>query len=94
MSQEMVDPKVVRTMTSYHWLGLITTFLLLPAAIALIITVIRTALEDRTLQDDVPGQRDYARRVRYRFVPGNLPGMGLCSGGGCRAQLPRRLLDT
>jgi protein-S-isoprenylcysteine O-methyltransferase Ste14 len=43
---------------------------LVPAAAALIITVIRTALEDQTLQDELPGYRDYARRVRYRLIPG------------------------
>jgi protein-S-isoprenylcysteine O-methyltransferase Ste14 len=43
---------------------------LIPAMAALIITVIRTTLEDRTLQDELPGYRDYARRVRYRLVPG------------------------
>ena len=44
----------------------------IPAAIALLITVIRTAPEDRTLRDDLPGYRDYARRVRHRLVPGIL----------------------
>ncbi len=43
---------------------------LIPAAVALIIAVIRTTLEDRTLQDELPGYRDYARRVRYRLIPG------------------------
>ena len=43
---------------------------LIPAAVALIIAVIRTALEDQTLQDELPGYRDYARRVRYRLIPG------------------------
>jgi len=43
---------------------------LIPAAVALIIIVIRTALEDRTLQEELPGYRDYARRVRYRLFPG------------------------
>lgn len=43
---------------------------LVPAALALIITLIRTVLEDRTLQEELPGYRDYARRVRYRLFPG------------------------
>jgi protein-S-isoprenylcysteine O-methyltransferase Ste14 len=30
----------------------------------------RTALEDRALQAELPGYRDYARQVRYRLVPG------------------------
>jgi len=43
---------------------------LIPAAAALIIAVTRTALEDRTLQEELPGYRDFARRVRYRLLPG------------------------
>jgi protein-S-isoprenylcysteine O-methyltransferase Ste14 len=51
-------------------LALSSTWTLIPAAVALIIAVIRTGLEDRTLQDELPGYRDYARRVRYRLIPG------------------------
>jgi protein-S-isoprenylcysteine O-methyltransferase Ste14 len=51
-------------------LALSSMWTLVPAAVALIIAVIRTALEDRTLQDELPGYRDYAQRVRYRLVPG------------------------
>ena len=43
---------------------------LIPAAVALIIMVIRTVLEDRTLQEELPGYRDYARHVHYRLIPG------------------------
>jgi protein-S-isoprenylcysteine O-methyltransferase Ste14 len=32
--------------------------------------VIRTALEDRFLQEQLIGYRDYAGQVRYRLVPG------------------------
>lgn len=31
---------------------------------------LRTALEDRTLRDELSGYRDYASRVRFRLVPG------------------------
>jgi len=51
-------------------LALGSVWTIVPAAAALIIAVIRTALEDRTLQDELPGYRDYARRVRYRLIPG------------------------
>jgi len=51
-------------------LALGSVWTLIPAAVALIITVIRTTLEDRTLQDELPGYGDYARRVRYRLIPG------------------------
>src|SRR5512139_3760117 len=43
---------------------------LLPAAVIVIVFVIRTALEDRTLQAELPGYTAYAQRVRYRLVPG------------------------
>ena len=43
---------------------------LIPVAIASMITVIRTVLEDQTLQEELPGYRDYAQRVRYRLIPG------------------------
>lgn len=51
-------------------LALGSIWTLIPAIIALIIAVIRTALEDKTLQEELPGYRDYVRRVRYRLIPG------------------------
>jgi len=51
-------------------LALGSVWTIIPAIIALIIAVIRTALEDKTLQEELPGYRDYARRVRYRLIPG------------------------
>ncbi len=51
-------------------LALSSMWTLIPAVVALIVTVIRTALEDRTLQEELPGYRDYAQRVRYRLIPG------------------------
>ena len=50
-------------------LALNSVWTLIPATVASIIAVIRTALEDRTLQEELPGYRDYARRVRYRLIP-------------------------
>jgi protein-S-isoprenylcysteine O-methyltransferase Ste14 len=50
-------------------LALGSVWTLIPAAVALIITVIRTVLEDQTLQEELPGYREYARRVRYRLIP-------------------------
>jgi len=51
-------------------LALSSVWTLFPAAVASIIAVIRTVLEDQTLQEELPGYRDYARRVRYRLIPG------------------------
>jgi protein-S-isoprenylcysteine O-methyltransferase Ste14 len=43
---------------------------LAPAAFLTVVLVVRTALEDRTLQEELEGYRDYAGRVRYRLMPG------------------------
>ena len=42
---------------------------MLPGFLSAILFVIRTALEDRTLQRELPGYREYAELVRYRLVP-------------------------
>jgi protein-S-isoprenylcysteine O-methyltransferase Ste14 len=51
-------------------LALGSVWALIPAVAALSIAVVRTALEDQTLQEELPGYRDYARRVRSRLIPG------------------------
>jgi protein-S-isoprenylcysteine O-methyltransferase Ste14 len=51
-------------------LALGSVWTLIPAMVALIVSVIRTALEDRTLQEELPGYLDYSRRVRYKLIPG------------------------
>ncbi len=43
---------------------------LVPASLICIIFVIRTVLEDRTLQAELPGYAGYAQRTRYRLLPG------------------------
>ena len=43
---------------------------LIPAVVALVIAVIRTTLEDKTLHEELHGYRNYAKRVRYRMFPG------------------------
>jgi len=43
---------------------------LIPAVVALVIGVIRTSLEDKTLYEELTGYQDYARRVCYRLFPG------------------------
>jgi protein-S-isoprenylcysteine O-methyltransferase Ste14 len=50
-------------------LALSSVWTFIPALVALVIAVTRTSLEDRTLQEELPGYRDYARRVRYRLFP-------------------------
>lgn len=43
---------------------------LIPAGLGACIIVVRTVLEDRTLQDELVGYKEYAQRVRYRLLPG------------------------
>ena len=41
----------------------------IPASLIALLFIIRTALEDRTLQEELPGYREYAERVRFRLIP-------------------------
>jgi len=43
---------------------------IIPAVLALAVIVTRTALEDRTLREELPGYREYTERTRYRLLPG------------------------
>ena len=51
-------------------LALGSVWTLLPVTAALAVSVLRTVLEDRALQEELPGYRDYAGRVPYRLMPG------------------------
>jgi protein-S-isoprenylcysteine O-methyltransferase Ste14 len=43
---------------------------LIPAGLAILLLAVRTALEDRTLMEELDGYKEYAQRVRYRLLPG------------------------
>jgi protein-S-isoprenylcysteine O-methyltransferase Ste14 len=43
---------------------------LIASGLSAILLILRTALEDRTLQAELTGYADYARQVRYRLLPG------------------------
>ncbi len=45
-------------------------YALIPGLLASLIIIIRTGLEDRTLQSELPGYTDYASQVHYRLLPG------------------------
>lgn len=42
----------------------------LPVVFVTIILLIRTSLEDQTLQKELPDYADYVTRTRYRLIPG------------------------
>jgi protein-S-isoprenylcysteine O-methyltransferase Ste14 len=43
---------------------------IVPTVLLMIVLVIRTHLEDKTLHDELEGYPDYQRRVHYRLLPG------------------------
>jgi len=43
---------------------------LIPAAVAAISLIARTALEDKLLKKELPGYVEYVKKVRYRLIPG------------------------
>lgn len=48
-------------------LGTLWSFI--PTGIVVVLYVVRTALEDRTLKNELSGYQEYAERVRYRLLP-------------------------
>jgi protein-S-isoprenylcysteine O-methyltransferase Ste14 len=46
-----------------------STWAFLPAVFVTLVLVIRTALEDRFLQNELAGYREFAQRVRFRLIP-------------------------
>ena len=55
----LITPIVLNAMWAY-----------IPMGISVVATVIRTVLEDKTLQEELKGYREYAGVTRYRLVPG------------------------
>ncbi len=47
-----------------------STWALIPAGLASLLLILRTQWEDRTLQAELPGYKEYTQRVRYRLFPG------------------------
>jgi len=41
-----------------------------PSVLVILVLVVRTAIEDKTLRAELPGYKEYAERVRYRLLPG------------------------
>ncbi len=59
---------VIQTLAMPLMLG--SLWALLPGAIASLLMIVRTVLEDRMLIQKLDGYAEYARRVRYRLAPG------------------------
>jgi len=65
-------PMYVGTITAMICIPLVlgSYWALIPAVLIDILFVVRTAMEDRTLMEELPGYWEYAARVRYRLLPG------------------------
>jgi protein-S-isoprenylcysteine O-methyltransferase Ste14 len=59
---------IVATLATPLVLG--SLWALIPAALATAGLVVRTALEDRTLKEELDGYREFAQQTRYRLLPG------------------------
>lgn len=79
--QHVVDTGPYRFVRHPGYLGMAASLLafplvmesawaLLPAFAGLVLLLVRTLLEDRMLQAGLPGYVEYAKRTRYRLVPG------------------------
>jgi protein-S-isoprenylcysteine O-methyltransferase Ste14 len=42
----------------------------IPGVLNILLFIVRTSLEDRTLQAELPGYVEYSQKVRYRLIPG------------------------
>lgn len=42
----------------------------IPSILLGVVMIIRTALEDRTLQEELPGYKEFTQTTRYRLIPG------------------------
>jgi len=47
-----------------------SSWALIPGVICAVLMIVRTALEDKTLQAELPGYVDYTQQTRYRLLPG------------------------
>jgi protein-S-isoprenylcysteine O-methyltransferase Ste14 len=43
---------------------------LIPVILVVVVFIVRTALEDKTLQAELPGYKEYTQKTRYRLIPG------------------------
>jgi protein-S-isoprenylcysteine O-methyltransferase Ste14 len=51
-------------------IGLGSFWTLIPGGLMAVLLVVRTALEDKTLQEELEGYSEYAQKTRWRLLPG------------------------
>jgi protein-S-isoprenylcysteine O-methyltransferase Ste14 len=42
----------------------------IPTILLAVVIIIRTALEDKTLQEELPGYKEFTKKTKYRLLPG------------------------
>ena len=42
----------------------------IPGLASVVLYIVRTSLEDQTLQDELSGYREFSERVKFRLIPG------------------------
>jgi protein-S-isoprenylcysteine O-methyltransferase Ste14 len=45
-------------------------YALIPFTLYAVLFTFRTYLEDKTLQEELPGYKEYTKKVKYRLIPG------------------------
>ncbi len=65
-------PMYVGAITFYLCIPLVlgSLYALIPGSLLIILIIIRTYLEDKTLHKELTGYKEYAAKVKYRLVPG------------------------
>lgn len=65
-------PGYVGAIWSYMAMPLLldSNWAFIPVVLLLVVSITRTSLEDKTLQAELPGYREYAAKVKYRLFPG------------------------
>ncbi|MCP5052962.1 MAG: isoprenylcysteine carboxylmethyltransferase family protein [bacterium] len=51
-------------------LALGSLYALIPASLSVLLLIIRTSKEDKTLHEELEGYREYAEQVHYKLIPG------------------------
>ncbi|AEH50329.1 methyltransferase family protein [Pseudothermotoga thermarum] len=59
---------IIFNLATFIMLG--SLWALIPGAIMIMLLIVRTALEDITLQKELDGYKQYAEKVKYRLIPG------------------------
>ncbi len=51
-------------------LSLGSLYSFIPASLIVVLFIMRTSFEDKTLMEELPGYQEYAQTVRYKLMPG------------------------